>query len=108
MASYFWVYLNWQFINKGNGYEVVAAFAVWSCLDSNYAGNVYTLACNGGNYQRWDATYKGVRWSNTYQHNYDVYEIRNRQTGLCLDSNIWNSVYTLGCNGGDYQRWFQL
>ncbi|MFC4337378.1 RICIN domain-containing protein [Salininema proteolyticum] len=62
------------------------------CLDSNYDGAVYTLGCNGGNYQDW-------RWDTSNG------TIVNVQTGLCLDSNYSGDVYTLGCNGGDYQRW---
>ena len=58
---------NWQF--KVN---TIVNAETGLCLDSNYAGQVYTDSCNGGNFQNWQF------WGNT---------IRDRQTGLCLDSN---------------------
>jgi hypothetical protein len=53
------------------------------------------LPCNNGAFQQWT-----VRRTGGFG-----YEIRNVATGLCLDSNTSGSVYTLACNGGNFQRW---
>ena len=34
--------------------------------------------------------------------------IKNKQTGLCLDSNYKGQVYTLRCNDGTYQIWLRI
>jgi hypothetical protein len=70
------------------------------CLDSNYAGAVYTNPCwNGDNYQYW------IWWGDNYQGQY-----QNYQTRLCLQTD-GNAVWTQQCadniaNAG-YQLWRQ-
>lgn len=67
-----------------------------NCLDSNYAGDVYTKACQAGNnWQTWDV-YQPYP---TIDPNY--WAIKNRQTQRCLNVN-WSStrsyVLTVTCD----------
>jgi serine/threonine-protein kinase len=64
--------------------------ATHRCLDANQR-DLYTLGCNGGNWQNWNVPFNG--------------QIKNNQTGLCLDSNYAGAAYVLSCNGGNYQKW---
>jgi hypothetical protein len=64
--------------------------ATGRCLDSNYLGDIYTLPCNGGNYQRWNFIYNS---------SWGAYDIQDRQTGLCIATSGWY-VWTEDCGGG--------
>jgi lysophospholipase L1-like esterase len=75
----------------------LADVATALCLDSNDTGAVYTLRCNGGNYQQW--LLKPVAGYTS------EYNIIDGQTARCLDSNGSGQVYTSPCNGGNYQNW---
>ena len=97
------------------------------CLDSNNAGDLYTMACNGGDFQQWallgdlifdvstnlhmESTADGkvsmtAHFGYSSENWYQVGQtIINMDSGRCLDSNNAGQVYTLPCNGGDFQNW---
>lgn len=66
------------------------------CMDGAAYAHVTHSVCNGGNSQLWTHTQDQVGD-----------EIRNSQTGLCLESGAPTSPYvtTQDCNGGNTQRW---
>jgi len=72
------------------------------CLDSNGAGNVYGIPCNGGDYQHWWFNFKGT--ASVQGQTINLWEVVDKATGRCLDANGLD-VYTGGCNGGNYQKW---
>ncbi|MER5432110.1 ACP synthase [Streptomyces sp. NPDC002588] len=69
------------------------------CLDSNAAGDVYTLPCQQGNaYQTWRMVFQ-------YVNQYDVVEIQNQATWLCLTQNFYGELETAPC-GEDRSQLF--
>lgn len=74
------------------------------CLDSNTnglgggVGAVYTLPCNGGNYQNWTVEQDTSRGG--------LYRFIDNQTLRCL-TNDGTKVYAIGCiNGSNLQLWY--
>ena len=46
-----------------SGIFVLQSVATGKVIDSNGAGNAYTLPHNGGNYQKWDVMQSGQGWA---------------------------------------------
>ena len=60
-----------------SGVFCLQSVATGKVLDSNGAGNAYTLNYNHGNYQKWKVIQSGHGWAN----------LQNVATGRFLDSN---------------------
>ncbi|MEW9555365.1 ricin-type beta-trefoil lectin domain protein [Nonomuraea sp. NPDC050783] len=75
---------------------IIRNWATGRCLDSNFAGQIYTLPCNNGNFQLWQILYYDGSW----------WRIRNYQTGLCIDGNNNSAVYMSPCQDPNlWQKW---
>lgn len=72
--------------------EKTAGDGTHFCLDANASGQVYVLACNGGNYQKWTHYSEGF--------------VKNWATGQCLDvTSDTDVVYTRECLKHEWQKW---
>jgi hypothetical protein len=60
----------WKMIEKSNGFKAFQSKTTKECLDSNWAGNVYSHICNDGFYQEWELIDKNL--------------LKNKATGKCL------------------------
>ncbi|MCL9798020.1 ricin-type beta-trefoil lectin domain protein, partial [Frankia sp. AgKG'84/4] len=84
--------------------EVWVDVATGLCLDGNGNGDMYTLGCNDGDYQRWIISASG-----------DGVRVRSAFTGRCIGSHANGSspsgaryrgtVYAAACDGGAAQVW---
>jgi hypothetical protein len=79
-----------------NAMVIIQNYESGRLLDSNEAGNIYTLPQNGGNFQKWNLF---------CEQNLCV--IQNVATGRIIDSNNAGNAYTLPANGGDFQKWYR-
>jgi hypothetical protein len=69
------------------------------CLDSNGAGEVYLLGCNGGAFQRWKIT----------ANKDETRVFRDVATGRCLENRERGEttpLFTAPCDGNKFQKWF--
>ncbi|TDC72977.1 hypothetical protein E1193_26595 [Micromonospora sp. KC606] len=75
------------------------------CLENAYGGtvgHVFTAPCHYGSTQTWTWHTNPICCDTTWK------TIVNLWSQECLDGNDSNdSVYTLSCNGGTYQKWRQ-
>jgi hypothetical protein len=73
------------------------SWATGRCLDSNFAGSVYTSPCGSGNsYQHWNLHYVAAP---------NVYVVENVATGMCLAANAPGALYTTYCHDPIFTNW---
>ncbi|MDQ1656055.1 MAG: hypothetical protein QOD41_1138 [Cryptosporangiaceae bacterium] len=69
------------------------------CLDSNPAGEVYMLPCNGGQFQLW----------NIKDNKDGTRAFKDTATGRCLENRERGDstpVFTGACDGNKFQKWY--
>lgn len=72
--------------------------------------NVWTdgyLAYNNSRVRLVSGTGYSTQWTE-YRQSDGTYLMKFTGNGKCLDSNSNGDVYLLDCNGGDYQKWYEI
>ena len=86
--------VKWDEYKQSDGTYLMKHHADGKCLDSNTDGDVYLLACNGGNYQKWYESHDSSGWT-----------LKNKATGRVLGLGSDNLVHTSRDLGVPAQRW---
>ncbi|MEU9988944.1 RICIN domain-containing protein [Streptomyces sp. NPDC048045] len=86
--------MKWDESKQSDGTYTMKHHGTGKCLDSNANGDVYLLACNGGNYQKWYEINDSSGW-----------RLKNKATGRVLGVAISGQVRTDSDAGAARQRW---
>jgi Ricin-type beta-trefoil lectin domain-like len=86
--------LKWDEDKQSDGTYVMRHHMTGKCLDSNSSGDVYLLACNGGNYQKWYESHDSSGW-----------RLKNKATGRVLEELTTGEIRTAADEGYPVQRW---
>jgi hypothetical protein len=65
------------------------------------------LAYNNSRVRLVSGTGYSTHWTE-YRQSDGTYLMKFTGNGKCLDSNSDGDVYLLDCNGGDYQKWYEI
>jgi ricin-type beta-trefoil lectin protein len=92
-----WLVWDWYGQITPHVWSTIRGVPEGSCLDSNTAGDVYMLSCNGGPYQYW----------RVFRPDTGLPVIQDYATGLCLSEPAsGGAAYTAICDASNpKQRW---